>query len=613
VTVKRLDPVIADKIGQNNHRLESLGWLWLLAIMAFQILFLLPRKGVDFSDEGWILSAAMAAARGWHLDLVVPQAPMWAINALFIAIGLDSYLALRFLFLGLISLCLWISLTGIKPPSGSFGLRAALITFAGLTSLSSLISYNNTPQYLVLAGVGLLLLAAEARPFWERGLLAIFAGLALSMAGFLNFTMYPAALISLGLVWLAWSRSRIIWVALAIMAITGGPAIFWYLHRIGLHNFMRYPGGHGVELHRFLVAIRIVLEWIGPALLVWALWRFGLRGKFQQEKPPITLLGLTTAIILGLCLLFFLVMLKQLGVWQGGGWLDPVLRLGAAVGLEGLGLLGRGTAFNVMATWGLAVLIMTLVLCAETDESYRRVLLCSGCLYLCYLWQEFFSLMDPRGIPVYYAGPCLALGFYLLMRRPGGQAVAWLRGAALVITFAGGIIFSLFYNQPNLNSLLGEKVDVPIPKLRGLKESPQRLETLQALCEAFDRYDCRGRTLVTFQATPLLYYLFEAEPPRGLEYIYVPQIYFPDRILQTLRESSRWCVFVSWNWLNFPGQRDAKARTLPILEYLQSHSQKIVRLSPREKPAHCYDDFVLYLGPVREYGPPPDIKFRVER
>jgi hypothetical protein len=228
------------------------------------------------------------------------------------------------------------------------------------------------------------------------------------------------------------------------------------------------------------------------------------------------------------------------------------------------------------------------------------VLLYAGCLYLCYLWQELFSLMDPRAIPVYYAGPCLALGFYLLLRQPGGLACAWLRGGALALTLAGGIAFSICYCHPNLNSVLGEKVDVPIPKLLGLKESPQRLETLQALYHAFDEYDCRGRTLITFQATPLLNYLFEVKPPQKLEYIYVPYFDDPDTILRTLQQSPKWCVFVSWNWLDFPGQREAKTRTDPIMEYLRSRSRQIVRLSPRDKPAHYYDDFVLYLGPAEE-------------
>ena len=217
--------------------------------------------------------------------------------------------------------------------------------------------------------------------------------------------------------------------------------------------------------------------------------------------------------------------------------------------------------------------------------------------------------MDPRAIPVYYAGPCLALGFYLLLRQEGGRAAGWLRGAAVGLTLAGGIAFSLYYNHPNLNSVMGEKVDVPIPKLRGLKESPQRLETLQALYHAFEKYHCRGRTLISFNCTPLLYYLFEVQPPLGLEYIRVPFTWFPDRILQTLRESRQWCVFVSWTYLEIPPQFHLQVRNGPVIEYLRSHSQKIVPLSSRDKPAHHYDDFVLYLGPEEKPVAPTAAKF----
>jgi hypothetical protein len=596
--------------GRPGLWIELLGWLWLLAVAGFLALFLLPRKGVDFSDEGWILSASLAAARGWGLDLLIPQAPVWALNALVMAAGIDSYLAMRWLFYGLISLCLGVALVAITPPRGSLGLRAGLVTLAGLTALSSLISYNTTPPYLVLAGAGLILLAIDARRLWVRVLLAGLAGLCLATGGFLNFTMYPAALLSLGLVWLACRRPRVVGVTAVVMAAAGGVAILWYLHRIGLHNFLQLPAAHPIRPERFFLALRVMLEWAAPAGVAWILLRITFGGKAQRAARHTGRPTTVAAIILGVCLLFFLVLLQRLGIWQAGAGLYPVLRFGPTAGLGGLGLLEGAMPFTVIAVWAVAVLVLALVLCGAADESYRRVLLYSGCLYLCYLWQEFFSDMDPRAIPVYYAGPCLALGFYLLLQQEGGRAAAWLSGAAVGLTLAGGIAFSLYYNHPNLNSVMGEKVDVPIPKLRGLQETPQRLKTLQALYDAFEKYHCRGGTLISFQGIPLLYYLFEVQPPQGLEYIRVPESWFPERILKTLQAAPRWCVFVSWNWLVLPGQDRYKGRTLPVMEYLRSHSQKIVPLSaPDQMNGNYYNDFVLYIGPQEEPVTPAGVNF----
>src|ERR1700728_1617956 len=79
------------------------GWVWLAAVAIFLAFFLLPRKGVEFSDEGWVLSASLAPVRGWHLNMVTPQAPLWALNSLLMASGVESYLGLRWAFYALIS------------------------------------------------------------------------------------------------------------------------------------------------------------------------------------------------------------------------------------------------------------------------------------------------------------------------------------------------------------------------------------------------------------------------------------------------------------------------------------------------------------------------------
>src|SRR6476661_7542946 len=96
----------ADPLSPGRPRwTDAVGWTWLVGITAFLVFFVLPRKGVEFSDEGWVLSASLGAAHGWHLDPVVPQAPMWAVNSLLMSAGIESYIAMRWLFYGLISTC----------------------------------------------------------------------------------------------------------------------------------------------------------------------------------------------------------------------------------------------------------------------------------------------------------------------------------------------------------------------------------------------------------------------------------------------------------------------------------------------------------------------------
>ena len=320
-----------------------------------------------------------------------------------------------------------------------------------------------------------------------------------------------------------------------------------------------------------------------------------MRYRSDEQRRQATH-AVAAALVLGFSLLFLSYLLYRLNISTFARRLDPILHAFNTVGLTGLATVNVGLPGHILAIWGVATLVSAAVLCRTKDDVYRRVVLYGGCLCVCYFWQEFFSLMEPRHIPIYYAGPCLALGFYLLLRHPAGLAARLMSGTALAVTLAGALAFSVYYNHPNLNPVLGPKVDVTLPKLTGLRESPERADTLLRLFEAFDSYGCRGRTFVTLHGTPILYYLFDVEPPRGLEYVYVPYIFNPNRVLQTLEQSRSWCVFVSWNWLDWPTP-GSKPGTEPVMEYLRQYSKQIVRLSPRARPVHAYDDFVLYLGP----------------
>jgi hypothetical protein len=374
-------------------------------------------------------------------------------------------------------------------------------------------------------------------------------------------------------------------------------AILWYLGQIGWETFFQYPGGHGIDPQRIRVALRLVLEWLIVGWALWAAITFVMRSRSPEQRRR-ALQTVAAVVILGFSLVFLSYLLYKLNVSTFGAALDPVLQIATRLKFRTLGALNQGLAAHVIALWGVSVLILALVLCRERSEAYRRVVLFGTCLYACYVFQQFFSLMDPRLIPIYYAGPCLAMGFYLLLRREGGAAARLMSGAALAAAFTGALAFSVYYNHPNLNPVLGPKVDVIVPKLAGLKESPDRADTLRRLVEAFEEYGCRERTFVTFNATSVLYYLFDVEPSPGLEYLYVPHIFDTHTVLRTLRESRNWCVFHSWNWLNWPADV-SKPGTEEVMEYLRSHSTDIISLSPRDRPVHPYDDFVVYLGPNR--------------
>ena len=575
---------------------DAAGWIWLLAVAGFLAFFLLPRKGVDFGDEGWVLTSSWGVVHGWHWDQVIPQAPTWAVNALLMAAGVESYLALRWAFYGLISLCVGAALLGLEPHAQQSGLRAGLVTFAGLTTLTSLIAYNTTPHYLILASVGLALLTADVERPAIRAALVLLAAAAASMGGFLNFTMYPAAFASLGLAWVVSTRRGPVAATMVTAGVMSGIAVAWYLREVGLSHFLHVPGGHGIHPSRIVAGARVVLEWVAPAVLLRLALGFATRGQSLEVRQRWLHRGAAVTVLV-VSVLLLSALLSGLQVCDCGGGIVRTLFAGASwIGLEGLARLHYPGM--IIATWGVAVLVFAVTLCFRNTDVWRRGLALTGAIYACYVFQELFSAMDPLYLFVYYAGPCLALGFYLLWHR--ADAIGRLFGtAALGLTLTGAIAYSVSFTQPGVVSVWGAKADVPLPRLEGLKESPERIETLTSLVAAFEDNGCRGRTVVTFNTVPFLYYLFDTEPPRGLEYIFLPYFFDPDATLRTLESSASWCAFVSWNVLTRANAEPIRAEANGVIEYLKRRSGRVVSLSTRPTPVHQYDDFTLYVGPAR--------------
>jgi hypothetical protein len=132
------------------------------------------------------------------------------------------------------------------------------------------------------------------------------------------------------------------------------------------------------------------------------------------------------------------------------------------------------------------------------------------------------------------------------------------------------------------------------------------VQTLQRLVSAYDDYDCGGRKILTFNTTPFLYYLFDVDPPRGLEYIFMPYFFDRDLLLRTLRDSRDWCVFVSWNAIASPAWLETRRQAEPVMQYLNEHSDPIVPLAIGSHPVHRYDDFVLYVSRTSAWTAPAD-------
>ncbi len=591
-------------------RLDGLnlaGWAVFLAVAGYVFLFLLPAKGTDFTDEGWYLQASLAAATGKGYDSLLPQSPFYLVNTFFIHIGLGSYLHLRYAYHAVILACMALlarGLEGRRPLAYPTSLGLAVCLLATLTSL---LSYENSPLLFGLAGIGLYFTSREEGERRHAAALRLLAGASLGLACFINPTTLPVAALLLAGAFLA-DRTAGAAPRLPLLPAVGTAVVFsglfgWYLGRIGLAAFLTMPATYGVRLEKILSVLEYTLQW--PILLgvffgalrgVRGLSRFWPRtgrrnGERLEERLTWWLLALLT-----LCLAAFMAALAGYGT--GKTLAASAFRAAGMLGLSWIGRTPELLSFQLMIFFGFGFLTLALLGCSRAHTAFPRALAAAGGIVLYWCNQEILSAAVVS-LKTFFAGPLFFTAFFLLHSRArqadgnrAGIRVIVVFACALTVT-ACALFTSVNFSHPGHISPLGAKAAANLPRLEGLRDTPERAELLQKLAAAYETYGCADKTLITFQKTSLLGYLFDRKLPDGLSYIW-PHFRFPEaRLREEIESGKPWCVFVSKN-----GENDENwLRTKPFLDYLAARSQhvEIIRAEGGADPAN---PFVLYVGPA---------------
>jgi hypothetical protein len=571
--------------------------------MAF---YLLPRKGVAFTDEGWHLASAFMAAQGKHLDITIPQAPSYNFNAILMAMGLESYLFLRYAFYALIAFSCYMILIQLKKSNDDdSSIAAMLLPLAWCSALTSLFSYNTGPVYLLLAGIAFIYWAISETSHKKKVFFVIVAGFLLTGAGFSCFTVYPAIFFTIMILWLGLKRPKEVPWSAAVLVISSLIAVATYLALIGYQTLFRFPGGHSIELWRLESGVWFFCKWmvfwfvIAFAIIatLWLVRRF-FRYFNLDNWRWLGLPGLTCGAVL------FLLQIGHLML----NWNVPqdihlhYDGLSARV-FRSLCIYQTFLVFEIVGFWAFGVLSFALVFCARRDWFFLKATLVVFSLFACYVCHMFFSLTGVQTFSIYYAGPFFLLGFYLVYhsysKEKRWQKILFFSCyySALAMTFTGLLIFCLYYNHPgNLTPILEKKERIgDLPRLTGLMETPTRIETLRSLKRSFDTYGCRDKIMYTFNCTAFLNYYLNKEAVSGAEYIYIPFLFPEKMILDVINSDRPWCIFVSRNVLT--NEHQVWAQTDIVMSTLNRHSAEIVKLSPSAVPRDVYDDFVLYVGP----------------
>lgn len=564
-------------------------WGAFVALAAFYVLYVTPRRGALYSDEAWYLYNAVQALSHGEIGSYLPQAPSHLFNAFFMLVVGDGYLAQRHVY----TACTLAAGATLLAGAGGPGLIRCALFPLGLScilvaGLSSVINYQNGPGLFLAMGLGLYFFAERAAQARLRGLpakalgLSLAAGFCLAASAMANLTVAPGlALICLVLLWRAIRERRLLFAVcpLSCGAFLAAMATAYALS-IGLDRLLHVPEGHGFLFGR--------LGELALAALAWpAAWTaFGLIGRLATRRADPFSWGAW------LFLAAFLTLFAKSFLVAGDGWTEFPLDL--------------VPTFNPVIllphfAYGLAslALVRSAMSGGGHGGTWTRAASALAAILLYWAQQTFYSEIFVVFSMIFASGFLVALGMILWAMaapssRPRGQGIAL---AAALIFVAGNLGYLEIGGWTGETRLSGPKVALDEPRLRGILESPERAAMLVSLRQAYEAAGCRDKTLLCFNNASLLHYVLDHPAPEGLSYIPQP-IYFEDRIRRIVEGTAPWCILYSSSYRR-PGTADAEEA---FMARLASHAafRRDLGIPGTAQP---YCDFVLFTGPGTGVGP----------
>ncbi|WP_404385120.1 hypothetical protein [Caenispirillum salinarum] len=559
----------------------------IVAVMAFLVM---PYRAVDFHDEGAYLYNAMAVLTpGMAYDTVIPQAPYGFANAIFMALGIDTYYGLRLAFCAVIVGASALVLRALGATPGRVPEAPLLAVIPLLFTYTSLLSYQNAPVVIILAGVAVSEFGFGARGTWKSRSLLVLSGCIMAFGAFLHLATVPA----IGVVLMLQYFLRR--VPLDDVLVVGGAAlatglalVAYYGSSIGFETFFQVPTGgqHGFDLigPRILQLLLVLLR---PLLLFLAL-RI-IAGHIIKQPAR------ADAVTAGLGLLF-LVAVHAIPTLQliFGSALTGVLHPTLMQWLDVLWVIALRHlhVVDVFSSFSFGLLALSLVVSWRWVVGHSKFLVMTGALLAIFLLQASTSSLRPTNIAIMYSGTAVVLSFVALRMRTAEEpragrisvarvASIWFTvvvGLSLQATFAPGV-----HGRPSLSYVPADQ-----PKLAGLYLSEERRDSLATLVDLYQQERCDEKEFVAAPNAPILYWLFGREAFAGRSWIN-PLFSWPiDELKVHLKTHEEWCFVFPQDFES----RESWDKIKGLRAFLEEHAARQYTVGHSDKPFDRYWMFV---------------------
>lgn len=546
-----------------------------LLLLLVHLLFVIPQKGFDLTDHGYLLYSSYILSHG----IIPAEGIGYIFNSIFMWLGVFNYLFYERLLvvLQLSSVVFfYFSLQQVRATAHILSILLISIVVLGL-NVVYIISYQNAPQIFILLGLGVFFYCFNQNEVkvWHK-LGYVIAAVLLAGAAVANISLLPTAVTTLVL--LAWllrrsSGSLLFYLSYCLCLFVG---FLLYAHSplSILQHKAGFSGGvpsHAGGLSIFIMQIPEVLRTVFAGGLFYLIPIILLLRLFKDKIGLVSIERWLPFLFLASVLVMYANM-YSLFVSASPVYRIPYLQIAQFKTL----LLAticfydhNNLTSRKLFVSALIVLLASLALATTSSVLSHLGLLGGACLLVASMM--YFHALDLRGLT--YSN-VLTYTYVCLL--------------AIVAILSAVFFVSFTYRsaQP-----LDKKVRVSLGVMNGVYAGEAQERFLQEVNKLYVDNNCQDKKLLAYAALPLLYYVYQRTPPAQQSWIGGGPLEMSSVSLgKYLSHAKHWCVFIAPHFNTGLPTGYNKF----IYKYLDAHAQSHKEFKHLTQSSYSPKEFAFY-------------------
>ena len=523
-------------------------------VLAFLMLVVAPGRGAGWMvDDGLFLANAWNFIHGFGLDGMLPQQPVYLVNALFMQLGMTEILHQRFAYYALWIMGAWVFFSGLDYHQFS-SLRIISVIASLCIGFSSVLVGGVFFPF----AVGCYFYSARFQGFNKLFLISA-SGFLFAVAAFMHIGFaIGISIVVICIYWLDYPNRKSVLLPVFIAS-----AVFlwtFYLNELGVERFFSEPAGHKANLmHLVGNALKIIWFFQLPILAFYLLSTFLKRKGANQFKYSQYILSLLVTAIYSVK--FFGAQLVSIfpsffATLFSGRYSEAALTKAHSLVVDAPGAIYYILIFIVCrwlsesGCWQLWSALRHPVNALGTfknflNEDFRRKYFFIAIVGLCLLPAGYAggSASSIAIVLSASSGPVLGLTF-LMWQFIEKEKIGKIFYFLLSIWCCIYIFFAARMNLPTFESIIFRPnlVTLSDTPLRGIKETVQYRDAVIQLRHAYAASACENKRLILLDYVPIVHLLLQHEVPNHYGVVR-PGVYFPEKkLMNELDSMFGWCV-----------------------------------------------------------------------